>query len=113
MVAFEQFARPALLQMMGHQHLFRPRLTGRIIGGLETDPEKTVFARVGADLDDGIWRARLSGEQSSNVLSALAAGNAFAVVPRGEGSVEDGGQVELEMFRWPSSRTFEEVLGER
>ena len=113
MVAFEQFARPALLQMMGHQHLFRPRMTGQVIGRVDTDPEKIVFSRVVAEQIDGVWRARLSGEQSSNVLSALAAGNAFAVIPRGEGLVEDGGQVELEMFRWPSSRTFEEVLGER
>ncbi len=109
MVAFEQFARPALLKMMGHRALFRPRVTGRLMGGVLTDPAKTVFSRVVATFVDGGWEARLVGEQASNVLSALAIGNAFAVVPLGQAEVVDGGVVELEMFRWPSIRSFEEV----
>ncbi len=46
MVAFEQFTRPALLQMMGAEKLFRPRVSGVLVGGAETDPAKTVFLRV-------------------------------------------------------------------
>lgn len=113
MVAFEQFARPALLKMMGHRAIFRPRVPGKMIGGVSTDPDKTVFARViAANIGDG-WQARLVGEQSSNVLSALAIGNAFAVVPRGQASVVAGGTVSLEMFRWPSTRTYEEAQNDR
>ncbi|MDH5503039.1 MAG: molybdopterin molybdotransferase MoeA [Acidimicrobiia bacterium] len=116
MVAFEQFARPALLKMMGHRALFRPRVSGTLIGGVSTDPEKTVFSRVVATqvpTNRGAWEARLVGEQSSNVLSALALGNAFAVVPRGQADVADGGLTSLEMFRWPSTRTYEEAQDDR
>ncbi len=117
MVAFEQFARPALLKMMGHRAIFRPRVPGTLIGGVSTDPAKTVFSRVVAThvathTGDG-WQARLVGEQSSNVLSALAIGNAFAVVPRGQADVADGGLTSLEMFRWPSTRTYEEAQNDR
>ncbi len=79
---------------------------------VSTDPEKTVFLRVEAAPDTvGVWQARSAGGQSSNVLSALAAANAFAVVPRGQGDVPAGGAVTLEMFRHPETRTREEALG--
>ncbi len=111
MVAFEQFARPALLEMMGSRALFRPRVVGRMPAGARTDPEKTVFLRASAEWTPAGWAASLSGDQSSNVLTALASASAFAVVPRGVGDVEPGGATELEMFQWPEIRTYEEVLG--
>ncbi|MDH3307037.1 MAG: molybdopterin molybdotransferase MoeA, partial [Acidimicrobiia bacterium] len=111
MVAFEQFARPALLTMMGSTAVFRPRVSGVLDGGAGTDPAKTVFLRSSIRWEGGQWRGILSGDQSSNVLSALAAASGFAVVPRGQADVVDGGPVEFEMFGWPEARTRKEVLG--
>jgi len=111
-VAFEQFVRPSLLHMMGATALFRPRVPAVIDHDVATDPDKTVFLRTVAAVGaDGVWRCRSAGGQSSNVLSALAAATAFAVVPRGVGDVPAGGRVELEMFRYPETRSYEEVLG--
>ncbi len=112
-VAFEQFVRPALLLMMGSAALFRPRFTGVLEHEIATDPAKTVFVRSIARVSpsDG-WTVRSSGGQSSNVLSALGAANAFAVVPVGTGRLEAGDAVSLEMFRLPSTRTREEALDE-
>ena len=112
MVAFEQFTRPALLHMMGAEKLFRPRVSGVLVGGAETDPAKTVFLRVRTWWEDGILHAESSGGQSSNVLSALAAADAFAVVPEGVSTVPAGGPVVLEMFRQPESRTAAEALAQ-
>ena len=110
-VAFEQYLRPGLLQMMGARALFRPRVLGTIRDELHTDPAKVVFSRVEARYTaGGEWEAQLSGGQSSNVLSAQAAANAFAVVPTGVGTLRPGDPVELEMFRWQESRTREEAL---
>ncbi len=109
-VAFEQFLRPALLAMMGAHRLFRPRVVGALADAVRTDPAKAVFLRTEASYHEGAWSARLSGGQSSNVLSALAAANAFAVVPVGVGAVEAGTDLELEMFRWPETRTRTEAL---
>ncbi len=111
MVAFEQFVRPGLLTMMGARHVFRPRVGAVLDERVATAAEKTVFVRVQAAWRDGGWHARPSGGQSSNVLSALAAADAFAVVPVGVAVVPAGGAVELEMFRWPESRTAAEALG--
>jgi molybdopterin biosynthesis enzyme len=72
---------------------------------LETDLEKTVFLRVSIDGEvDGMPRVVLSGGQSSNVLTAAASADGLAVVPRGVGSVAEGGRVVLELSRAPEAR---------
>jgi molybdopterin molybdotransferase len=109
LVAFEQFVRPALLKMMGSEKLFRPRVGGRMAVEIETDPAKTVFVRVRIAWRDGERWAEPSGSQSSNVLSAVAAGDAFAVIPEGTGRVEAGGEVTLELFRVPEERRIDDL----
>jgi molybdopterin biosynthesis enzyme len=37
-------------------------------------------------------------------LSATAAADGFAVVPRGTGTVAAGEEVSVEMYKWPESR---------
>lgn len=110
-VAFEQFLRPALLHMMGAGRLFRPR--GAAIAGedINTDPAKTVFVRAAVTREGDRLVATRSGGQQSNVLTALAMADAFAVVPVGQGTVERGQPIELEFFRYPEGRTREEALG--
>ena len=103
-VAYEQFLRPALLTMMGARYVLRPRIRGTMGEDLDTSPEKEVFVRVILAEDDGRFVALSSGGQSSNVLSALASAEAFAVVPVGVGSVAAGDPVDLEMFTWPARR---------
>jgi molybdopterin molybdotransferase len=111
MVAFEQLARPALLHMMGATNLFRPRVQGRLLQAVETNPDRAVFLRVKATLDErGRWVAGLSGGQLSNMLSGVASANAFAVSPVGTGAIAAGDEVDLEMFTWPEARTKDEVL---
>ena len=109
-VAFEQFARPALLKMMGARALFRTRVSGVLETDVQTDPKKTVFLRMIADLIDNTWMARPAGGQASNQLTALARANSFAVVPVGTAGLDAGSRVDLEMFRWPETRTEKEVL---
>jgi molybdopterin molybdotransferase len=99
-VAFEQFVRPALLSMMGHRSLLRPRISARLAEDVDTDPEKTVFLRVVVESGPEGRVARLAGGQASNVLSATARADAFAVVPRGVAALAAGDTVTLEMFRW-------------
>ena len=110
MVAFEQFARPALLHMMGCTAVFRPLVTARADDGWRTDPAKTVFTRVTTEFRDGITYAMRSGAQMSNVLSSLARADAFAVVPVGTGVVEVGDRITLELFRSPEARPASVVM---
>ena len=110
MVAFEQFARPALLKMLGAVELFRPRLEGVLAEAVSTDPAKTVFLRMTVKAGrDGSLVASPAGGQGSHVLSALAAADAFAVVHRGTGDLPAGANVDLEMLRWPAVRSQEDL----
>jgi len=111
MVAFEQFVRPALLRRMGASRLFRRRSSAVLATPVSTHPDKTVFVRVRTAMDSKGMTATSSGGQGSNILSALAAADAFAVVPVGVGDLEAGATVELEWFRSPEMRTYEEALG--
>jgi molybdopterin biosynthesis enzyme len=96
---------------MGARFLFRPRAKGILTEPVETDPERTVFLRVSVDVSHRGRLVSLSGGQASNVLSALAGADAFAVVPVGTAGLPAGAEVELEMYCRPESRTAEEVLG--
>ena len=85
-VSFELFARPALLQMMGHGRRFRPvtpavaghDMHRRIDGKLHLD-------RVVVDIADGRYLATAVRSQESNALAASAAANGLALLPDGEG----------------------------
>jgi molybdopterin molybdotransferase len=110
-VAFEQFVRPALLHMMGAETLFRQQVVGTLDEVVKTDPAKTVFVRVAVETTPAGYRVRKSGGQSSNVLSALAAADAFGVVPVGVGELSPGDAITLELFRSPETRTRSEALG--
>lgn len=111
LVSFEQFLRPALLKMQGARALLRPQLTAIAGEELATDPEKTVFLRVRME---GVERGRLvvvpSGGQASNVLSAAAAADAFALVPRGTAKVGVGQDVTIEFFRSPETREYRDGI---
>jgi molybdenum cofactor synthesis domain-containing protein len=109
-VAYEQFLRPALLRRMGSARLFRPRTPALLAEPVETNSEKEVFLRVVAAPGDRS-SVRLAGGQGSNVLSALAASDGFAVIPVGTGAVDAGESVEVEWFRSEEHRSYEEVFG--
>jgi len=86
LVSFECFARPALLQMAGHRHRFRPEvvataeraMTRRRDGKLHLDRVRVCWR------DDG-YVATSAGDQASNVLSATAMANGLALLDDGDG----------------------------
>jgi molybdenum cofactor synthesis domain-containing protein len=95
-VSFELFARPALRRMMGHAVVDRPRVRAVATDTLRRRPDgKIHFARVVASYEpDGTLVARSAGAQGSHHTAAMAAANALAVLPDGDG-VEAGGMVEV------------------
>jgi molybdenum cofactor synthesis domain-containing protein len=105
LVSFEQFLRPALLRLQGAKRVLREQSAAVAGAQMTTDPDKTVFVRVRISEDrDGVPVVVSSGAQSSNVLSAAAAADAFAVIPRGVGVVGAGDSVVIERFKSPETR---------
>ncbi len=96
MVSFELFARPGIRKMMGHAEPVVATVAGVAGADMLRGPDgKTHFARVHATMrDDGRYEASFSGGQGSHQLSAMAAANALAVIPSGDG-VHKGDPVDL------------------
>jgi molybdenum cofactor synthesis domain-containing protein len=86
-VSFEMFARPAIRRLLGHADPVRPTLAAVADEALRRRPDGKLHlvravARTG---DDGRLHVRSAGGQGSHMLGALAAGNALAQLPDGQG----------------------------
>jgi molybdopterin molybdotransferase len=95
LVSFECFARPALLQRMGHRDRFRPEVTARAAHRFARRADGKVHldrVRLHPAVDGYV--ASSTGAQESNALSATAAANGLAVLPDGDG-VDEGAAVRV------------------
>ena len=100
MVAFEVFARPAILTMLGRRNLTRPTVDGVLTGPIHNYDGRRVYARVQVARKDGTYYATPTGPQGSNILTSMAQANGLAICPEDLASKETGEQVKLIMLDW-------------
>ena len=101
MVAFEQFARPAIRKMMGKSVLRKPRITAVLDEPIYNTDGRRVYARAVISKENGAYHARLTGNQSSNLLTSMASANGLAVCPEDLPMKKAGDVVEVLMLDWP------------
>lgn len=94
-VSFEVFIRPALRKMMGAMPYSRQPVTGVLLDGFSSPPERRQFVRAAATSGDEGWMASTVGGHGSHLLGGLSRSNALIVVPEDVTSVRAGEQVEL------------------
>jgi molybdopterin molybdotransferase len=96
----EEYVRPAIRKMMGFRHLFRPERQASILTPWNRGRAdgKTYLLRMIAEEDNGELRIRLTGSQSSGVLTSLLKGNAIAVVPPEVQHLEPGDSVKVQLL---------------
>ena len=90
MVTFELFARPAIQKMRGHAKLFRRPVPVVLDEPLTTNAALTHFLRAVVTVREGRATARLTGPQSSGILTSMSDANALLVVPADRRSVAAG-----------------------
>ncbi len=95
LIAFEIFGRPALFTMLGRQDWQRPVVQARSLDRLSMADPRRFFARCVLSRQDGGYVVRLTGSQSSGVLTGLARANALAVVPEGHADIQPGEEVDV------------------
>jgi molybdopterin molybdotransferase len=103
MVAFQQFARPAILKMRGLTQLDSP--TVEVI--LDDDvpalkDQRRQYVRVVVVARGGELHARLTGSQDSGVLTSMARANALVVVPEGQAGARAGERAMAQWIDWPA-----------
>ena len=98
-VSFEMFVRPAVLKMMGRQHLGRPEVSATLTGDVQGPRDKTVFARVEVARGADGWSATPTGGRGSNLIATVVRANGLAVLPPGVASASAGDRLSVMLFR--------------
>ena len=81
MVSFILFVRPIIRKMLGHTRLFPQIIDAQAGEEITTSAPLTHFLRGIVSEKNDYIEARLSGSQSSGVMTALARANALLIVP--------------------------------
>jgi molybdopterin molybdotransferase len=99
MVSYEQFARPAILKMLGHTDLAKPEVRA-VLDEPVSNSGRRGFVRVIVTQREGRYHACTTGEQGSGVLTSMAKANGLAIIPEGILHVEKGSEVTVQMLDW-------------
>ncbi|HEX9023035.1 MAG TPA: gephyrin-like molybdotransferase Glp [Geobacteraceae bacterium] len=96
LITFEEFVRPALLRMMGHQRVFRPTFRAVLREDIRNrESSRTVFLRIRLERDGERYYASTAGKQQTGFLKTMVNAAAIAVVPPGRGSLAAGEEVDV------------------
>ena len=100
MVAFEEFARPAILRMLGKTRLAKPTIEAVLEGPIYNVDDRRVFARVEITKRDGTYYASPTGPQGSNILTSMSRANGLAICPEDVPEMNAGQKVRVKMLDW-------------
>jgi len=100
MITFEQFARPAILKMMGKKILAKPATRAIIEDDVVNTDGRRLFARVSVTRRGGRYHASVTGPQGSGILTSMASANGLVVIPESSKGVKAGDMVEVQMLDW-------------
>ncbi|MFH1486201.1 MAG: molybdopterin molybdotransferase MoeA, partial [Chloroflexota bacterium] len=104
MVTFEQFARPAILKMMGKRSLEKPLVEAVSESDIVNRDRRRVYALALVTKHDGEYHAALTGPRGSGILSSIAPSNGLIVVPEDVASINRGDRVQVQMLDWDEER---------
>jgi molybdopterin molybdotransferase len=100
MVTFYQFVRDALLVLMGvAEPQPIPTFKALCTSPIKKAPGRTEFQRGILSLGtDGRWTVRVTGDQSSGILSSMSQANCFIVLPDDQGATPAGAEVDVQLL---------------
>ena len=81
MVSFEMFARPAILKMQGRTDWERQVVAATLMDAVTHKDSRRHYLRARIEAQDGEYRAYLTGEQGSGILSSMVKANGLAIIP--------------------------------
>jgi molybdopterin molybdotransferase len=94
-LGFELFVRLAIRLMSGDPKPARPRARARLRGTLSPVEGLTFFPRGTVSAEGSHLIFSPGGQQSSMQIASWSGANAVAVVPPGEGRIEDGAEIDV------------------
>ncbi|MSP11666.1 MAG: molybdopterin molybdenumtransferase MoeA [Chloroflexi bacterium] len=103
-VAFEVFARPAILKMAGSVTWRKPSVMAVLQEPIENSGRRHYMRALVRREGEAYWVTTRGTDvtvQGSGILSSMVWANAFLVVPEGTTYLPAGSQVRVEMLDWP------------
>ena len=100
LVAFEQFGRAAIRRMLGKPDAPKPTITAVLDDPIHNGDNRRVYARAVIRRENGVYRASLTGDQGSNLLTSMARANGLAICPEDLPVKEAGETVQVQMLDW-------------
>ncbi|MDY6893256.1 MAG: molybdopterin molybdotransferase MoeA [Chloroflexota bacterium] len=100
MITFEQFARPAILKMLGLQNLSKPTIYAKSESRVVNTDGRRIYARVRVTNRNGQYFASTTGPQGSGILTSMSQANGLMIVPEDAHSVEVGDAALVQMLDW-------------
>lgn len=98
MITFEEFVRPALLKMLGHQQILRPLFKAVLREELHKKSGKVQIVRVKLDNEGGRWFASSAGNQQTAILRTMVAAQALAILPAASTHFAAGAEVDVHFY---------------
>ncbi|HEY5522390.1 MAG TPA: gephyrin-like molybdotransferase Glp [Desulfuromonadaceae bacterium] len=98
MITFEEFVRPALLRMQGHQRVLRPLFKAVLRESLNKKPGKVQIVRLRLEREGGRWYATSAGNQQTAILKTMVDAQAVAVLPAESSGSAAGDAVDVHFY---------------
>ena len=100
LVAFQQFCIAAINKMMGRSSKVFTTIEAILDDDIHNHDGRRVYARVKVRTDGPNFKAVLTGNQDSNVLTSLATADGLAICPENTKIKRKGDKVEVIMLGW-------------
>lgn len=99
LITFEEFVRPALLRMMGHDRVIRPTFRAVLREDVKNrESDRTVFLRIRLEREGERYFASTSGKQQTGFLKTMVNAAAIAAIPPGRAFLAAGEEVDVHFF---------------
>jgi len=98
-ISFEQFVRPALLRMMGHQELLRPVAEAVLAGESVARSDRIQFIRCRLEVANGALKALVIPKLKPAMIRTTVAVDGLILVEPGEGLIEPEERVTVQILK--------------
>jgi molybdopterin molybdotransferase len=100
MVSFEQFARPAILKMLGKSIFKKPTVMAISESKIKNKDARRIFTRVFVRKENDEYYANMVGPQGSGILTSMGQANGLMITPEDAKYVSVGDRVEVQILDW-------------
>lgn len=98
LITFEEFVRPALMMMQGHQKVIRPLFPAVLREGIKKKPGKVQIVRLKLEKEAGEWYAASAGNQQTAILKTMVDAQALAIIPADSCGCSAGDTVQVHYY---------------